>query len=206
MMDFEDMVCVVDGTEVQVARPVGWERQKVHWSGKKHQHSVNILIVTTLDGRIIYHSSWKCGNQLTDQAAWNNDRLRERFLQKDYGIGGDGGFYFNRKLDNEHIKGFKPRRGRKGNTLTDEDITWNRKFSQMRVIVENAIGRLKKWRVLKGVYRHLKGERSQLDLNNIVTICCALTNRLLSKNPLRPPSWMTPAIKDFMENINICEE
>ena len=106
--------------------------------------------------------------------------LRERFLQKDYGIGGDGGFYFNRKLDKEHIKGFNPRRGRKGNTLTDEDIAWNRKFSQMRVIVENAIGRLKKWRVLKGLYSHLKGERSQLYQNNIVAICCAPTNRFLT--------------------------
>ena len=26
--DFRDLVCVVDGTEIKVSRPVGWEQQR----------------------------------------------------------------------------------------------------------------------------------------------------------------------------------
>ena len=196
--DFTDCVCIVDGTEIRVSRPVGWEAQKALWSGKKHQHSLNVMVITLLNGIIVYCSKARIGAH--DQAHWNDLHLRELFVGKSFGIGGDGGFTFNRKKDSdtEKIIGYKPFCARKSTPLTDEQKKYNKKFSEMRVIVENTIGRMKQWNVLKGVFRHFRGERHQLSVDHILQVVAALTNRQTREHPLRSAKWLA---SDWLEWI-----
>ena len=195
--DFEDMVCVIDGTEIRVSRPNGWEKQKRFWSSKKSQHSVNILCITALNGLILYCSDYRVGSN--DQAFWNELGLRERFVDRPYGIAGDAGFTFNTERHSEKIIGYKPYKKPPHGSLTEEQKLYNKRLSQMRVVVENTFCRLKKWRVLKGVFRHLKGEKGQLDLNNIVHVIAGLTNRDIKKNPIRENRWMAPEWQEMFE-------
>lgn len=196
--DFTDCLCIVDGTEIRVSRPVGWEAQKALWSGKKHQHAVNVLVITLLNGIIIYCSTPRVGAH--DQAHWNELRLRELFIGKSYGIGGDGGFTFNRKneLETEKIIGYKPLRPTKTTPLTDEQKIYNKKFSEMRVVVENTIGRMKQWKILKGIFRHFRGETHQLSADSILQVVAALTNRQTKQNSIRNENWLA---SDWIESI-----
>ena len=71
---------------------------------KKKQHSLNFLIITLINGKIIF-----CSNGydiLQDQSLWNELGLRNFFIGKEYGVIGDGGFYFNPKGISPKIKGF----------------------------------------------------------------------------------------------------
>ena len=178
------------------SRPVDWEKQKPLWSGKKHyQNSDNILFITALNGTILYHSGYCIG--ANDQDQWNELELRNSFVGKSFGIAGDGGFYFNRKQDQVQIIGYKPHKVTHGVPLTDEQQKYNKHLSQMRVIVENTFARWKQWKILQGVFRHLRGSRHQLDLNHIITVVAALTNRHIKKHPLRPSTWLAPEWREI---------
>lgn len=95
------MTCVVDGTEIRVSRPSKEPYQCQLYSGKKKQHSLNVLFITLLTGEIIFFSPHRIGAH--DQAQWNKLQLREQFVGKNFGVLGDGGFTFNRKKDMVNI-------------------------------------------------------------------------------------------------------
>lgn len=101
-LGFSRCVCVVDGTEIQISRPKNPEFQSKTYSGKKKQNSLNVMIITKLNGEIIYHSPLRVGAH--DQAHWNELNLREKFVGKEYGIMGDGGFTFNQSADEQQIR------------------------------------------------------------------------------------------------------
>jgi len=82
--------------------------------------------------------------------------LRSRFIDKNFAIGGDGGFTFNRKRDEVKINSYKPFKANHGTPLTEEQKKYNKHLSQMRVIVENTISRVKQWKICKGVFRHFE--------------------------------------------------
>jgi hypothetical protein len=141
--DFKDAVCVVDGTEIRISRPSKELFQTPSYSGKKKQHSLNILLLTWLNGEIYFSKARVGGN---NQSQWNEENLRDRFIGKLFGVMGDGGFTFNRKKDVVQIIGYKPHR-RKHGVLTEDEAKYNRYLSQMRVIIENTISRIKQWRI-----------------------------------------------------------
>ena len=53
---FEEIVCVADGTEIEISRPSDPVIQRQTWSAKKKQNSLNVMIITKLNGEIIYFS------------------------------------------------------------------------------------------------------------------------------------------------------
>ena len=108
------------------------------------------MIITKLNGEIIYYSPLRIGAH--DQSHWNELNLRQAFVGKQFGIMGDGGFTFNRELDVERIKGFKPYKTPKNGTLNDDQKIWNRKISEVRVVVENAIRAVKSYKILAGIF------------------------------------------------------
>jgi hypothetical protein len=116
--DFEDVVCVVDGTEIRVSRPSIEPYQTKLYSGKK-KHSLNVLFIVLLTGEIIFCSPFRIGSH--DQAQWNELKLREKFIDKNFGIIGDGGFTFNRKTDTVNMRGYKPKKAKPGEQLSEND-------------------------------------------------------------------------------------
>lgn len=103
------VVCAVDGTEICVARPVKNPIKNKHYSAKKKQYALNVLIVVRLDGVIIYCSQPE--PKMNDQALWLATGLRSRFVGKPYGIIADSGFtlnYHDKKRSADDIIGFTP--------------------------------------------------------------------------------------------------
>jgi hypothetical protein len=66
---FANLIVVVDGTEIPIRRPKDNEIQKQFYSTKKKQYSVTILLIVSLDGRILYVSNPQIGS--LDQRHWN---------------------------------------------------------------------------------------------------------------------------------------
>jgi hypothetical protein len=73
-----------------------------------------------------------------------------------------------------------PHKRRRGSLLTVEQAAHNRKLSRGRVVVENAIKRLKDWRALKQPWRN------RLFLHHVAfNVITQLTNVTLRVRPVR---------------------
>ena len=188
------IVCAVDGTEIRISRPSNAGMQSKTWSVKKHQNSLNLIIITKLTGEIIYFSPVQAGAH--DQKQWNLLNLRSLFLGKTHGIIGDGGFTFNPKTEPEQINGQKPVKKPRKSTLTARQKNWNRKLSEMRVIVENTIRVLKVFKIVGSVFRHWRNGHGQISIDMVVRICVALANRRIRKIGLRPLNWKASDWRD----------
>ena len=193
-LGFSECVCVVDGTEIRISRPKNAEIQTKTYSGKKKQNSLNVMVVTKLNGEIIYYSPLRVGAH--DQSHWNELKLRDRFVDKEFGIMGDGGFTFNVKGEEELIHGFKPHKKPRRRALTNIQKRWNTKLSEVRVVVENSIRVIKTYKILSGVFRHWRNGKGQINGNHILTICVALANRRIKKKPLRAANWKASDFDD----------
>lgn len=192
---FSSATCVLDGTEIRISRPSSKDMQRSVYSAKKKQHSVNVLIISLLNGKIIYVSPIRQGT--SDQAQWNELNLRSRFIGKSYGIIADGGFTFNRVSDAEKIKGWVPHKKRNGILLTDHQRMENKWLSQSRAVIENVIGQLKKWKALGTKYKHIRvGRQCRIDLNDVILACSLLTERRMQRHhQLRDPGWMPKCVQ-----------
>ena len=182
-------VACVDGTEIRVPRPKDKSKQRKHFSVKKHQHSLNFLFVTLLNGVIIFVS--KHFVNANDQAMFNKTGIRKKFEGRNYGLLADGGFSLNRKRDSVKIIGATPYK--RYTKLTAHQQTHNTKISKMRAVIENTFSQLKNWRVLKTIFRHYSPSKSNsLDVDSVVRVVAYLTNMKIKQNPLRESNWTPP--------------
>ena len=81
---FLDVVGTVDGSEIRISHPSDPSIQLKTWSVKNHQNSLNIMLITKLDGEIIYFSPLHVGAH--DQSHWNELGHHNLFLWKSYGV------------------------------------------------------------------------------------------------------------------------
>jgi hypothetical protein len=203
------VVCAVDGTEIRVARPSKGAIKNKHYSGKKKQYAINVLIVVRLHGVIIYCSIPKA--KMNDQACWLETDLRSRFVNKPYGIIADGGFtlnYQDKTRSAEDIIAFtphkRPRRSKANperGRLTVEQKRENVELSKTRVVVENTIHRLKIYKILGTKLRHYWPGNDAIEDKGIspmliVRVVAMLTNRAILRNPIRSMNWAPEKVTD----------
>ena len=112
--DKANIVAATDGTEIRVARPTKYAIGNKHYSAKKHQYALNVLLVVLLNGVIIHCSPPL--PKMNDQALFNKLKIRRRFTGKPWGLIADSGFTLNSAAAQESIIGITPikqPRGRK---------------------------------------------------------------------------------------------
>lgn len=183
------VVCAVDGVEFRVKHPEKKDTALLHASKKKRgQHALNVVFIVLLNGVIIYRTPLYPG--ACDQTIWNVEKMRERFVGKDYGIVGDRGFWFNRNQDTEEIEAYRPNTYRGAHEPTQEETRFDRSVSSIRSVVENTFAFLRRFSVLDGVSRHYTPEACDTEMfERVLTVVVGLANRALKKNPLRPDGW-----------------
>lgn len=193
----EKIVCWVDGTLVKTYRSMNKFAQNEKdplFSGKHRQTGQKILLICDNQGHIMWNTQIFPGSR-NDQGIWNDLGLRETFKDKDFGIGGDMGFFFNKQADAYEIIGIRPTSIRDKNMDPEQrEIVKmeNWMISNARVIIENVIGRLKQWKIIDGLCRHFhpnrvgtSKQRNVFDLNVIIEILCGIHNRDLKYHPMR---------------------
>lgn len=91
--DKREAAAAIDGTEIKVARPTKNAIGNSHYSSKKKQYALNVLLVVLLTGVIIF--CYTPRDKMQDQSLFNESQVRQRFIGKPWGLIGDSGFTLN---------------------------------------------------------------------------------------------------------------
>jgi hypothetical protein len=161
-------VCV-DGTERPIRRPTGQEAQKPYYSGKKKGHRVKNIVITDPRKRILVLSDTLPGH--THDKTGANEQGIFAPIPPEVQVHIDLGFL---GVPKEHPDGLfsLPEKKPKGRALSDEAKTRNREKARRRVLVEHAIGGVKRFRAVADVLRNsLKRFADRLML-----VACGLWN------------------------------
>jgi DDE superfamily endonuclease/Helix-turn-helix of DDE superfamily endonuclease len=164
------LAVVIDSFEQRTHRPK--RRQRAYYSGKKKAHTLKSQVgVDEQSGRFVDVSDSVPG-PWADIKLLKKSRLLKRLPT---GVGGIGDLAYV-GIGDLHPEGLgaSPRRKPRGKDRPPEDRTYNRAFSRRRIVVEHAIGRLRRFRAVACVNRHgRKGHAAR------VRAIAGLVNRML---------------------------
>jgi hypothetical protein len=172
---FPGFKAFLDATEQEVPRPKDKAKRRTHYSGKKKRHTVKTQITVNADGLILHKTPHTRGSK-HDYALfkWRHPRLPDGVcLGLDLGYDGVQSGYpgFNALVPFKRRSPGRCKRGVKAVELSCEEKEFNRWLSGERVMVEHAISRLKKFRIMAHEFRNrLKHYDAMTD------IVCGLVN------------------------------
>jgi hypothetical protein len=136
---------IIDATECPIERPTGYAMQYSYYSGKKKKHTVKYELVFCPHRHIILWVAGGVGGAVYHdlalaQAGLLNRAPTAKFLA-DKGYIGDEHFVVP-------LKQFRDRE------FTQAEENYNMNINRMLVLVEQLIGRFKKFQCLKAQWRH----------------------------------------------------
>ena len=171
---------IFDGTENPTERPKDYDNQKEKYSGKKHTHT-DIALLLSDKATWIYYVSELYDGKNVDMGILKKEFAPQKSWFKNHKVLFDLGFVGVEKLYKfkELIIGEKkPRKSKKNPKpkLTKEQKEKNQKISRERIFVEHAIGKMKRFRILKNRCR-IKCQKLK---NRIIGICAGLWNYQLT--------------------------
>ena len=161
--DLKDII--LDATEQRRQKPQGEGEQRRYYSGKKKQHTLKTGLVVNPAGRILAVTG-TVGGRTHDQKLFREDD-RYRQLPEQANKYGDLGFEGMLKDGIPRTRLPVKKRRVKGQTvkLTRKEKEFNRNHARIRVKVEHAIARLKKYNVLSQTYRSAEGRYNRIFRN-----------------------------------------
>lgn len=172
LADTPGLAVVIDTFEQRTHRPR--RRQRAYYSGKKKAHTLKSQVaVDEGTGRLVDVSESAPG-PTADIKVLKKSRLLKR-LPKGVGGIGDLAYVGIGELHPDGL-GASPRRKPRGQDRPPEDRRYNRAFSRRRIVVEHAIGRVRRFRAVSHVNRHgRKGHAIR------VRAIAGLVNRMLDQ-------------------------
>ena len=158
----------MDGVERRINRPKNNKNQRKSYSGKKKCHTRKNTLICDEDRRILYVSPTKNGkihdfNQAQKEQLFDN-------IPKEICLWVDKGYQGIKKVmppDQVQIPHKKP----KGENLTSKQKEENKIISGIRIVVEHAIGGVKRFGCMSQQYRNRSGQDNQM-----IGICSGLWN------------------------------
>jgi len=158
--EFEEIF--IDGTEQELPKPKDKGRRKDLYSGKRKRHAAKIQVVSTKN-KLVLHLCRYVPGRVSDHLLLRATGVMRR-IPKGVVVRVDKGY---EGLEEEYleVRVEKPKKARRGHPLTVLEKIYNRAMSTLRIPVEHAIGHLKKYRMLAGVYR---GEAERYDESALV--------------------------------------
>jgi hypothetical protein len=166
LKDIPELTVIVDSFEQRVQRP---PNDDSHYSGKKKQHTLKSQITVDGDSGRIVDVSESVPGPTADIKLLEQSGLLER-LPAAVGVGGDLAYL---KLAKLRGLGFSPRRKPRGKDRPPEDVSYNRAFSQFRILVEQTIGQVRRFQSVTATDRNHRRNHSAR-----VVAVAGLVNRL----------------------------
>ncbi len=157
----------IDATEREVVRPQDAEKQQTTFSGKQKRHTVKQTVISTA-WKVILFLGYTVAGRIHDYRRFKeefpmNSQDKEGLAQwfHDFRLWVDLGYLGIKKAYDAieiHIPHKKPRKSKAcpHPTLTDEQKAENRALSGVRVVVEHAIGGMKRFGILTQPFRNRK--------------------------------------------------
>ena len=168
--EFADVIAIVDATEQPTQRPKDKGTQKMYYSGKKKRHTLKHQVTVTREGKIIHIGQTAPGAR-HDRTMFADSGVGDR-LQDDEACMGDKGY----QGIQHSCKAVLPDKKPKGKELSAVRRARNRRITQVRIVVEHTIGRMKIFQVLVQTYRHPRESHDE-----VFEIVAALTNRQIRR-------------------------
>lgn len=167
---------LIDATERPRQRPKDNQVQREHYSGKKRRHTVKNSVLASLCQQILFLGYTVAGSRhdyslFKTEFAPGQDWFATFKVWLDLGY---LGFQTDYKTLELHIPHKKPRKSKANPkpTLTAEQKTQNQELSRVRIVVENAICRMKRFRALTDVFRN----RVATFIDDVVLVAAGLAN------------------------------
>ena len=140
-----------DCSEQPIPRPKNRLRRRLYYSGKRKKHTVKNLYTINQKELIIYKTKHKQVGRKHDYKVYKDNHPN---IPKDVTSMYDLGF-FGVETDYSKQKSSLPIKRKKNQILTKkEEEEYNRNHSLRRIVVEHAICRLKKYRIMNDVFRN----------------------------------------------------
>lgn len=150
LRDTPQLAVVIDTFEQKVQRPQ--RRQRAYYSGKKKAHTLKSQVAVDEEtGRVVDVAESAPGPRADVEVLKRSGVLRR--LPRGLGALGDLAYVGIAGLHPEGL-GAAPRRKPRGKPRPDEDRRYNRAFARRRIVVEHAIGRLRRYQALSQADRH----------------------------------------------------
>jgi hypothetical protein len=139
----------VDGVERPVQRPKNQKKQNKLYSGKKKRHMKKSILVVNEKKKILILTGTKSGRR-HDKRLADKVSLFER-IPESVALWTDTGF---QGILKQHLNTLIPKKGTKNKPLTLIEKEENRVISSFRVVVEHAIGGMKRFKAYSDIWRN----------------------------------------------------
>ncbi len=170
LADTPGLAVVIDSFEQRTQRPK--RRQRAYYSGKKKAHTLKSQVAVDEESGAIVDVSDSVPGPWADIKLLEKSRLMKQLPEGVGGIG-DLGYVGIGELHPTGA-GAAPRRKPRGKERPPADRKYNRAFSRRRIVVEHAIGRLRRFRAVAHVNRHRRHGHAMR-----VRAIAGLVNRML---------------------------
>lgn len=147
---FPGFLSFVDCTEQPIPRPKNRLRRRLYYSGKRKKHTVKNLYAANQNGLIVYKSKHRQRGRKHDYKVYkdNHPELPED-IERMYDLGFRGV-----QKDYPEQKSTLPIKKKRNQILTYEEAVYNKNHSKRRIVIEHAICRIKKYRIMNDVFRN----------------------------------------------------
>ena len=159
----------IDGTERRTQRPQKSKINKKRYSGKKKAHTRKNTIISDEDKRILLVSSSKEG-RVHDLVQLKKMAVVEH-IPSSVNLWVDKGYQGIEKYLTNNNAVMIPHKKPRGKALSSAQKQENRVISGIRIVVEHAIGGIKRFGCLSSIYRNRRGQDDQM-----IYLCTGLWN------------------------------
>ena len=146
---FPGFLAFIDCTEQQIPRPKNKRKRRTHYSGKKKRHTVKTQIMVNNRGFIIHKLDHKKGNRHDYDIYKENHPVTPKQVVNVFDLG-----YLGIEKDFLEQLSSIPKRKKRNLNLSAEERYYNKDHSKRRIVIEHTICRLKKYRILREVFRN----------------------------------------------------
>lgn len=172
------VVVLIDGTEQQICIPYYKDNEKKTFSGKKGMCTFTKLIVCSPQGEIYYVSPSYTGSQTDQVLIAKAENAVYDWLTWLEAIVVDSGFKNLPDLCRNKCQCILPFLDSLAKYFSEEDDEFQREHKRIRVVVENVIAQVKKWKICRERFRakHADLEIVLEEHQKVWHIACALVN------------------------------
>jgi hypothetical protein len=174
---FPELKAIIDASEQQIPRPKDKKKRRTHYSGKKKRHTVKNQYAVNLRGEIVHKPPHSPGRP-HDYSVFKKKHPTLPELQTLADLG-----YKGMENDYPEMNAVLPCKKKRGVELAAEQKQFNHNHSRIRVIVEHTIANIKKFRIMRDIFRN-----RLCRYDRISDIICGLVNfRIEWKNQILIP-------------------
>jgi len=147
--NFPGFKAFIDTTEQEIPRPKNKRKRKSYYSGKKKKHTIKTQYMVNNEGLILHKTGHKSGRKHDYYIYKHNHPITPVQVENVFDLG-----YMGVQNDYHTVKSVLPFRKKMNNDLSKEEKIYNKKHSQLRIIVEHAICRIKKFGIMGAKFRN----------------------------------------------------